>query len=80
MVTTLPGDVKGIDAQPEHSLSDVATTWTNPGQSALTEEELALLLTSGDSARIREALPRMSPAMRRIAESVLADTATKESK
>jgi hypothetical protein len=79
MVTTLPGDVKGIDPEPEHSSSDVATTGTNPGQSALTEEELASLLTSGDAARIREARPRMSPAIRRIAESVLAETTTTQS-
>jgi hypothetical protein len=73
MVTTLPGDVKGVDAEPDHfasAIPEIATT----EPAALTEEDLALLLTSGDAARIREALPRMSPEMRRIAEVVLADS------
>jgi hypothetical protein len=78
MVTTLPADVKGVDAEPEH-LASTADAVTAGQAAALTEDELALLLTSGDAARIREALPRMSPAMRKLSESVLAETATRQS-
>jgi hypothetical protein len=77
MVTTLPSDVKGVDAQPEHLASFDTAPAIQP--TALSQEELALLLTSGDASRIRDALPRMSPSMRQIAESVLAETATKQS-
>ena len=73
MVTTIPADVEGVDAQPAPLLSEAkASTAVQPG--ALTQEEIALLLTSGDPDRIREALPRMSPEMRRIAEVVLAES------
>jgi hypothetical protein len=76
MVTTLPADVEGVDAEPDRSSPDVANGGTNTAgqQAVLTEEELALLLTSGDPDRIREALPRMSPQMRRIAEVVLTES------
>jgi hypothetical protein len=37
----------------------------------ISESELAELVQSGDRRRIREALPRMTPEMRRIAEAVL---------
>jgi hypothetical protein len=79
MVTTLPADVKGVDAEPDHlaQVSDITVASDQPG--ALSQEELALLLTSGDTTRLREALPRMSPQMRRVAESVLADSAQKPS-
>jgi hypothetical protein len=80
MVTTLPADVKGVDAEPDHlaQSSDITADDANsPG--ALTQDELALLLTSGDTTRLREALPRMSPQMRRVAESVLAESAQKQS-
>jgi hypothetical protein len=80
MVTTLPADLKGVDAEPDHlaqSLDIIAATGDQPA--GLTQEELALLLTSGDTMRIREALPRMSPKMRRVAESVLGESAQKQS-
>ena len=80
MVTTLPADVKAVDAEPDHLAQFSDTTTTSANQSgALTQEELAQLLTSGDTTRIREALPRMSPQMRRLAETVLAESAQKES-
>ena len=78
MVTTLPGEVKAVDAEHEHLPSEPNAR--TAVQSALSEEELAFLLTSGDAARIREALPRMSPATRRIAETAIAEIATKESR
>jgi len=79
MVTTLPADVRAIDAEPDHLAQFSDTTTASANQSgALTQEELAQLLTSGDTTRIREALPRMSPQMRRVAETVLAESAQKE--
>lgn len=79
MVTTLPADVKGVDAEPDHlaQFSDITAADAN-SSSALTQEELAQLFTSGDTTRIREALPRMSPQMRRIAESVLAESSVRQ--
>jgi hypothetical protein len=79
MITTLPADVKGVDAEPARlaESSEVAAARANqPG--ALTDEELAALLASGDTASIREALPRMSPHMRRIAEILIAEASQKQ--
>jgi hypothetical protein len=79
MVTTLPADVKAVDAEPDHLAQFSDTTTASANQSgALTQEELAQLLTSGDPTRIREALPRLSPQMRRVAETVIAESAQKE--
>ena len=79
MVTTLPADVKGVDAEPDHLAQSSSITATDANSpSALTQEELAQLFTSGDTTRIREALPRMSPQMRRIAESVLAESSSQQ--
>jgi len=80
MVTTLPGDVKGVDADPDHLAESSRITAVNANQSnVLTQEELAALLTSGDTTRIREALPRMSLQMRRVAETLLAESSARES-
>jgi len=79
MVTTLPADVKGVDAEPDRlaQSSDITAADAN-SPSALSQEELAQLFTSGDTTRIREALPRMSPQMRRIAETVLAESSERQ--
>jgi hypothetical protein len=79
MVITLPADVKGVDAEPDHlaQSSDITAADAN-SPSALTQEELAQLFTSGDTTRIRGALPRMSPQMRRIAETVLAESSVRQ--
>src|SRR5262249_8458031 len=78
MVTTLPADGNGedADADPPAPSSGITATDAN-SPSALTQEELAQLFTSGDTTRIREALPRMSPQMRRIAETVLAESSVR---
>ena len=75
MITTLPSSTKGVEAErkPVATLEDTVTA----GSSLLSDDELALLLTSGDRIRIREGLPRMSPEMRRIAEQLLKDPTTK---
>jgi hypothetical protein len=80
MVTTLPADVKGIDAEPDHLAQSSTITAANTNQpGVLSQEELAVLLTSGDTTRIREALQRMSPQMRRVAETLLAESSEKQS-
>ena len=79
MVTTLPADVKGVDAEPDHLAQGSGTTIASTNQAdLLTQEELAQLLTSGNPIQIREALPRMSPPMRRVAETVLAESSQKQ--
>jgi hypothetical protein len=79
MVTTLPADVKGVDAEADHLAQGSGTTMaSNNQEGVLTQEELAQLLTSGDPTQIREALPRMSPPMRRIAETVLVESSQKQ--
>ncbi|MEK6320991.1 MAG: hypothetical protein AABN33_04850 [Acidobacteriota bacterium] len=80
MITTLPADVKGVDAEPNHLAGSSNITAAGASQSGvLTQEELAILLTSGDTTRIREALPRMSPQMRRVAETLLTESSEKQS-
>ena len=76
LVTTIPQDIQATDADasmaaPElRHLSD-ANVPREQGQ--LSEQELAELITSGSRDDIRRALPRMTPEMRRIAESYLAN-------
>ncbi|MFL6230727.1 MAG: hypothetical protein ACJ741_18290, partial [Pyrinomonadaceae bacterium] len=76
LVTTIPQEIQGVDADaglatPElRRLSD-ANVPREQGQ--LSEQELAELMTSGSRDDIRKALPRMTPEMRRVAESYLAN-------
>jgi len=57
MITDLPRETRGIDADPLAE-SDGDT---------LADEELARLLSSGSPEKIRAALPRMNPEMKRLA-------------
>ena len=61
MITDLPKEARGIDPDP---LAD------GDGE-RLTDEELAELLSSESPEKIRAAMPRMTPELRRIAEAVL---------
>jgi len=61
MITDLPKEARGIDAD---SLAE------GNGE-ALKDEELADLLSSDSPEKIRAAMPRMTPELRRIAEAVL---------
>jgi hypothetical protein len=76
LVTTIPQEIQGVDADgslttPElRRLSDANVT---RDEGELSEQELAELLTSGSRDDIRRALPRMTPGMRRVAESYLAN-------
>ena len=60
MVSDLPETKKGIDADPREEA----------GQ-ALSDEELAELLSSGDPTKIKAAMPRMTPEMRQMADLVV---------
>jgi hypothetical protein len=61
LVTDLPKEVRGVDVDPN----------VQDGGGALTDEELADLLSNGAPEQIREALPRMPPDMRKVAELTL---------
>jgi hypothetical protein len=65
LVTDLPKEVSGVSPQPAVG---------NGGGSSLGDDELANLLTGGSPEEIRAALPRMTPELRRIAESVLRES------
>jgi len=67
LVTDLPKEAQGVDPQPtdENQAS---------GGSALSDEEIANLLSEGSPERIRAALPRMTPDLRQIAEMVLKES------
>jgi len=67
LVTDLPKEAQGVDPQP-------AEENQAGGGPALSEEELANLLSEGSPGRIRAALPRMTPDLRRIAETVLKES------
>lgn len=67
MVTDLPDTSKGEDADPEKYLA-------GGEQGSLSDEELAKLLSEGAPQRIRAAMPRMTPDMRRVAALAIGDT------
>jgi len=76
LVTTIPQEIQAMDADASMAapalrrLSD-ANVPREQGQ--LSEQELAELLTNGSADDILRALPRMTPEMRRVAESYLAN-------
>ena len=61
MITDLPKEAQGIDADPS----------AEGNGETLADEELADLLLSDSPEKIRAAMPRMTPELRRIAEAVL---------
>jgi hypothetical protein len=65
MITDLPKEAQTVEADP---LAD------GNGE-ALTDEELAELLSSDSPEKIRAAMPRMTPELRRVAEAVLKEQA-----
>jgi len=74
MITELPDSVKGVDALSRLSGEDLEQR-SNVEQprkrTGISERELAELIQSGDREQIRDAMPRMTPEMRRIAEAVI---------
>jgi hypothetical protein len=76
MITNLPERVQGVDALANLSRTDLeekADSDQRRQATGISERELAELLQSGDPARIRAALPRMTADMRRVAEAVVAE-------
>jgi hypothetical protein len=74
MITDLPQAIQGVDALLKLSSSDLKerSDASVPRQlTGISEQELAELIQSGDLDRIKVALPRMSPEMRRVAEAVM---------
>jgi hypothetical protein len=61
MITDLPKEAQGVDADP----------LAGGNGERLTDEELAELLSSESPEKIRAAIPRMTPELKRIAEAVL---------
>jgi len=61
MITDLPKEARGTDPDPH----------ADGNRERLTDEELAELLSSESPEKIRAAMPRMTPELRRIAEAVL---------
>ena len=61
MIASLPKEAQGVDAD----------SLANGNGEALKDEELAELLSSDSPEKIRAAMPRMTPELRRIAEAVL---------
>ena len=74
MITELPDSVKGVDALSGLSGEDMEER-SNVEQprktTGISERELAELIQSGDREQIRDAMSRMTPQMRRIAEAVI---------
>jgi len=78
LVMQMPRDVQGVDAGaslanlPLPELERLADASSLRLSTQLSDERLAALITTGTPEQIRQALPRMTPEMRRVAESVLA--------
>ena len=74
LVMTSPREIDGVDASANPRIDDLrrmADANSEREATSVSEAELADLMTSGDTEAIRRALPRMTPAMRRVAEIVL---------
>jgi hypothetical protein len=76
MITDLPERVQGVDALANLSRTDLeekADSDQRRQATGISERELSELLQSGDPARIKAVLPRMTADMRRVAEAVVAE-------
>ena len=74
MITELPDTVQGVDALSKLTGRDVAerSDVDKPRSvTGISERELAELIESGDIEHIKQALPRMTPEMRRVAQAVM---------
>jgi hypothetical protein len=74
MITELPEAIQGVDALAKFSGREVESRADSDQRreaTGISEHELAELLQSGDPERIKLALPRMTPEMRRVAEAVM---------
>jgi hypothetical protein len=73
LITRLPEQAQGVDSlQIAADAGEKSTfSFNYNADSALSDEEVAGLLESGSPEAIRKAIPRMSPELRRIAETAL---------
>ena len=74
MITELPDSVEGVDALSRLSGQDMQerSNVDQPRKSTgISERKLAELIRSGNREQIEQAIPRMTPEMRRIAEAVI---------
>jgi hypothetical protein len=77
MITELPEAIQGVDALTKFSSRDVESRADSDQRreaTGISEHELAELIQSGDPERIKLALPRMTPDMRRLAEAVMSQS------
>lgn len=77
MITELPEAIQGVDALARFSGREVesrADSDQRRNATGISEHELAELMQSGDPERIKLALPRMTPEMRRVAEAVMSQS------
>lgn len=77
MITELPEAIQGVDALARFSGREVesrADSDQRRDATGISEHELAELIQSGDPERIKLALPRMTPEMRRVAEAVMSQS------
>lgn len=76
LVMTSPHEIQGVDADVSLPATSELERLSDPSQprtqGLMSEQELAELMTNGSPDDIRRALPRMSPEMRRVAETFLA--------
>ncbi|MDQ3742846.1 MAG: hypothetical protein M3444_00400 [Acidobacteriota bacterium] len=76
LVMTSPREIQGVDADVRLPATSELERLSDPSQpraqGQMSEQELAELMTNGSPDDIRRALPRMSPEMRRVAETFLA--------
>ena len=76
MITELPDSVQGVDALSRLSSQDMEerSSVDQPRKTTgISEHELAELIQTGNRKQIQEAMPRMTPEMRRIAEAVIGE-------
>jgi hypothetical protein len=73
LITRLPEQAQAVDSPQVAAGAGERSTFSsnNNADRALSDEEVAGLLESGSPEAIRKALPRMSPELRRIAETAL---------
>jgi hypothetical protein len=79
-VTQMPDEIQGLGQLanlPSDALKSISDPSARRQATGLGEDELAELLTSGDTEKILQALPRMTPEMRRVAQAFLIDGAVR---
>ncbi len=78
MITELPDSVQGVDALSKltgREMEERSNVDQPRRTTGISERELAELIESGEVEQIKEALPRMTPEMRRVAEVVIRELA-----